>query len=389
MGLMSWVRQAVSRTPTIEGLDAAAALERDTLRSPVAVSKARGAPRPGPTAAPPRLETTSPIASIVSPSTVQIAAMLDRAVYRGALVDKLVDSLRGDIAESKRPGDRRFLSTLLRAVTNDGVDLPAMPEVVIKIQKLLANTDCDITQLARTLALEPMVTTKLIGVASSPLFGAGMPVRSLHDALMRIGLRETKNIVMAILSRTRLFKVAGFEQEGAELYRRSLAASLAMQILAKPLGLDPDEAFLAGLVHDLGELTILEAAAEVRRHSRGQEHVDYELVDRVSDQLHAQLGGLIAETWEFDPRIVAAIEHHHTPDRAPRDAQVLADALFLSDEIAQQVIDQGDSRAILEPHPAFAILGIDKPEVVTEQARLSFQAFESAMKDSNATHRRH
>ncbi|MCK6545175.1 HDOD domain-containing protein [Myxococcota bacterium] len=383
---MSWVRQAVSRTPTIESLEPDPVPERATLRNG---TKARSTPRPGPIAAPPRLESPSPVAAIVSPSTVQIAAMLDRAVYRGELVDKLVDALHEHIASAKRPGDRLFLSTLLRAVTNEGVDLPAMPEVVIKIQKLLANAECDITQLARTLSLEPMVTTKLIGVASSPIFGRGMPVRSLHDALMRIGLRETKNIVMAILSRTKLFKVSGFERDGVELYRRSLASSLAMQILARPLGLDPDEAFLAGLVHDLGELTILEAAAEVRRQSRGNEHVDYDLLEKVAEELHAPLGGLIAETWEFDPRIVTSIENHHTPDRAPRDAQVLADALFLSDEIAQQVIDQGDSQAILEPHPAFAILGIDKPEVLTEQARLSFQAFESAMKGSGTLHRRH
>src|SRR5262249_44903896 len=159
--------------------------------------------------------------------------------------------------------------------------LPAMPEIVLKIQRIIDSPNCSIDALGKLIAREPMITAKLMRVASSPIAGAFTPPRGVNDALIRIGLRETKNVILAILCKAKLFRAPGFGAEAADLHRHALATSVAAQIVAKPIGVDRDEAFLAGIIHDFGEVVLLNAASEVVRASRGQSKVSSGMLEKV------------------------------------------------------------------------------------------------------------
>jgi putative nucleotidyltransferase with HDIG domain len=288
---------------------------------------------------------------------------LDRSLHRGRLAEGLLLEVR-QLAVLAPTADRPFYAGLIRALTNDGLQLPAMPEMVIKIQRLLDEPNLQIEQLIKLLAREPAVATKVVGIANSALCRGSHTVRGLRDAVVRIGLRETKNVVLAILCRSKLFRVAGYSAESKRLYRHALATSLATQLIGRPLGLDPDLAFLAGLVHDLGSVAMLSIAADVTRHTRGQAKISAATLADADRLLHARIGALIAQAWGFGEELVAAVEHHHQPEHAPEGvARRLAEAIAQADVVADRVTsNERDAQ-----HP------------VEQEARNSFEAFEIAI----------
>lgn len=102
-----------------------------------------------------------------------------------------------------------------------------MPKLMLEMQRLLDSPDCDLDRLVRVVEREPMVSTKVVGIASSAIYVRTQPVRGLRDAVFRIGLRETKNVVLAIVCQSKLFRVPGFEAEANVLYRHALASAIA------------------------------------------------------------------------------------------------------------------------------------------------------------------
>jgi len=202
-----------------------------------------------------------------------------------------------------------------------------MPEAVLRVQRMIDSPDCNTSALARELELDPALATRMVGIANSPFYAGLDGVESVRDAVVRIGLAETRNIVMAITLRSKVFRVPGFADQVKQLWQHALGASVAAQLLAAEAGMDPDPAFLAGLVHDVGRVALYSLAADMRRHSRGANEISYSGLTQVSDLLHARLGAVITDAWRVSSTISMAIAYHHEPDAAPDPTRPFASVL--------------------------------------------------------------
>ena len=253
-----------------------------------------------------------------------------------------------------------------------------MPQAVIRVQRLIDSPNCNVIELGREIELDPAIATKVVGIGNSPFYGGLEPVRSVRDALVRIGLRETRNIAMAITLHSKVFRVPGFDQEIQRLWKHALAASIAAQLLAAESARDPDPAFLVGLVHDVGRVVLLSLLGDVQRRSRGRAMLLPETVGRLGDKLHAKLGAVAADSWRFSEELVAAIAYHHDPASAPDSARGLAEVLAAADVMAHRIaVDdltpappEEDWARVLEP------LGLEPDETlaIDEEAREAFEA---------------
>jgi HD-like signal output (HDOD) protein len=301
-------------------------------------------------------------------------AVAPRGSYRTDNASKLIAEVRKRAAAAKTNEDRLFYAGLLRALLNEGVPLPAMPEVALEIQRAIDAPRTEVDALIALIAADPAVATKVVGVANSVMYRTLEPAHSLKDAVVRIGFRETRNVVLAILSRSRFFRVPGFETETAALYRRTLAVSLAAQSFAARIGVDPDEAFLAGLVHDLGTVVILTIAADVVRTSKGASSVPRATIEEAIYTLHAQLGALTVEAWDLTPRIAEAIIYHHRPNEAPAGVKPLASVLAVADEVGEYVL--GD-REVTEETMSAGTVDVATQDIVVA-ARASFADYAQA-----------
>jgi HD-like signal output (HDOD) protein len=277
------------------------------------------------------------ISSAASASTGQTAN--ERGFYTGENSKHLLEKVRSRAATAATQEDRMFYAGLLASLQNKGVPLPAIPEVVLQIQRVIDAPDCQVDPLVRAIATEPTVATKLVGVANSSIYGGMDPVSNLKRAVMRIGFREARNVVLSILSRSKFFRVPGFEAETAELYEKTLASALAAQMLATRMNIDPDKAFLAGLTHDLGSVVILAIAADVFRSSKGKLVVSRATIDEALEAWHAEMSTLVANAWDVSREIAGAVMYHHRPEEAPDEVKSLAQLLHMADTIACSVTE--------------------------------------------------
>jgi HD-like signal output (HDOD) protein len=269
---------------------------------------------------------------------VDLARELRALASPGAAAGRALAAVRALSAEVRDPAALVLLRALERGAETGQLALPPLPEVVLRVRDLIESPDLRIADLEREIQLDPALATRIVGVANSPFYGSAKPAASVAEAIVRVGLRQTRHLVLALALRSRVLRAPGHDLEVADLWGHSLATSLAAQSLAALLGSDPEEAALVGLVHDVGRVAILAAQGDLERSSRGQVRVGPEPSASIADALHPALGAMLADAWSLAPAVVAAISHHHSAATAPEPVAPLVRAAAGADQLARVLV---------------------------------------------------
>jgi putative nucleotidyltransferase with HDIG domain len=167
-------------------------------------------------------------------------------------------------------------------------------------------------------------------VANSSLYGGTQKAGSLSQAVVRLGMRATRNLVVAISTRS-LFPLSNSRVGlwAKELWQHSVECGFAARRLAETAGgVDPDEAFVGGVLHDLGKVVILlnQPAAFRQIQQRQQaEQLDARTAEtRVLGFDHAQVGARLLQHWEMPAALVEAVAGHHDPATDARLGRIVA-----------------------------------------------------------------
>ena len=293
------------------------------------------------TTVPPRRPTSLPAIDDFFAEDLRVPVNLQRGVDVRPPDSPTVDTLASHLADAiglvDDEADRELFVALHRSVKKEGIQLPAIPGTVMRIQRLVSSPTCRVEDLAAELSNEPGLATKMIGIANSPFYIAQIPCRSVRDAVMRVGLFETRSIVLTIACRSKIFRIPGHKDLADALYRRSIATAHATRTAAAAFGADVDDGFIAGLVHDLGRIVIHSIAADVHFRTKGRLTPQIRTIDKLADQLGPAIAALIAETWNLDPKVIKAVEWQHYPQTAPPASMRLTAALHDGKLLAAQL----------------------------------------------------
>jgi HD-like signal output (HDOD) protein len=297
-----------------------------------------------------------------------------------AMVAAVVSGLSIADTPDLEPNDRAFLKHLRRAIQTSGPRLPPMPEAVVRIDRVLRKPSCSVTEVADVVRADAAVATKLLGIANSPFYAGLGRVRSVEGAITRMGLRETKSIVQAIALGSRLLRVRGHEAEIERLYHHTLASALAAGAIASRVQMDPDEAFLAGLIHDIGRSVLLTAVGDFERTHGRKQGPSKALIERLLDALHEDLSALVARAWRTGPEIEVAVRFHESPEHAPEcDGKRLAHLLALADDVARYTLDADLAASPLDDVIRLRLadhLGLTTIDPILDEVRSASMAFE-------------
>lgn len=266
-----------------------------------------------PRTSPPPPPPPDPPEATAEPAAQAPPAVQAKAVFAGQVARALEGQIRGLVREAGSPEDKQLIALLLRAVKNDGADLPAMPKELVRIQRLLSDPDVDVGELSKAVQRDPMIAAKFLALANSPFYTGRHKITDVRQAIVRLGLATTQMLITAILARSRVFKVARHEAEANALYQHALASASVAQMLARQVGEDEQEAFMAGLFHDLGRVFVLTAAGQVSARTKKGQPPSRQMLDRAQDLLDAGFSAMIVESWGYEDRIVRAIQRHHEP----------------------------------------------------------------------------
>ena len=248
---------------------------------------------------------------------------------------------------------RTGMDALVRQVR----DLPALPETVLRVLRLADDPKAGVADAAKALVSDQALAARVLKLANSAFYGATRRIATVSEAVVILGMRTTRNLVMAASCESLLEgEVAGYGLPHGALLRHSLACASAAQALARRTrfrGLE--EAFVAGLLHDLGKVVMNTygrkqfADVLVRVQLGSMTYADAEL--SVFGFGHAEAGACLLERWHLPPSLVAAVRWHHAPSDALFDSP-LPCLVHVADAVCQ-VLDAGRESDGLIPtlHP--------------------------------------
>ena len=203
--------------------------------------------------------------------------------------------------------ENQLLSKFLDDINNNRINLPTLPEVAIKVRDVVQNPDSSAAKIAITIGSDPVLTTKLLQVANSALYRPSTPIENLQTAITRLGQTVVRNIVTGMVME-QLYQKGGnpkVEKHLKALWLHSTKVAAISHVLARKFTkLKPDQAMLAGLIHDIGAIPVYTEAPNI------PELDDEETLKRVVSKIHNLVGTTILDEWNFPQELIDVVSNH-------------------------------------------------------------------------------
>lgn len=213
------------------------------------------------------------------------------------------------------------------------VVFPTYFDAAFRLRDELQDPDISIRHIVEIVQLEPLIAAKLLHMANSVLYNvSGMPAKDLGAAITRLGLTmvRTTALAIAVSQLMRSKEILPFKEQARMLWNHSLQTAVAARLLARlQTRINPEEALLAGLVHDLGAFYMLYRAAQYPELRARPETVKYLIV-----QWHESIGVSLLQALGLPEEIVEATIDHDQPHPVPDPLRTLSDVVYAANVLA-------------------------------------------------------
>ncbi|NVZ09628.1 HDOD domain-containing protein [Allochromatium humboldtianum] len=204
-------------------------------------------------------------------------------------------------------------------------ELPSLPAVYHRVREAIETPDGSLETVAGLIESDPSMSTRVLRVANSPLYGLATEVDDIRRALTLIGTTATHHLVLS----TTLLTVFRDLPLGAvsmrSFWEHGLACGVAARLIARQGGqANPEHAYLAGLLHDIGRLPLyilepLDMSSALQAHRERQGHL-HDLEQQYLGIDHTELGAILLAHWQLPEVFRSAVSDHHAPWRASRSS---------------------------------------------------------------------
>jgi putative nucleotidyltransferase with HDIG domain len=254
--------------------------------------------------------------------------------------------------------DTKELKGLVQKIS----DLPTLPSIMIKLNRLMEDPKTSAEDLGRAISTDPVLSSKVLKLVNSPFYGFPGRIGTMSQAVVILGFSTIRNLVlttsvMQALSRGKTHK--RFDTQ--KYWLHSLATGALARVLAKEQNLPyQEEAFIGGLLHDIGKMIICQ-----NLHAEFEEIETYEKQNKCSTReaelavlglTHQEIGGWLAQKWHLPMALVNAIHFHHQPLEArlaepPLEPEMLlrlVDFVHVADNLAH-TLHASENLSIISP----------------------------------------
>jgi HD-like signal output (HDOD) protein len=229
---------------------------------------------------------------------------------------------------------------LVRSAIEDVSHIATLPEITLRIIELVENPNSTAHDLHVVIANDPALSARVLKVVNSAFYALPGQIGSINRAIVLLGLNAVKNIAIAA-SLAKLFRGGQLSPDfsARDLWRHCVGVAAGAKLVSEKLKIGlPDEAFLAGLIHDVGIMVEM----QVRRpkllqvfdqiHRQGATFREAELA--VFGVTHEQFGEALCTKWKFPPSLAHVAGYHHRPLELHADSRPLVEAVHVADLLA-------------------------------------------------------
>ena len=217
-------------------------------------------------------------------------------------------------------------------------ELPPLPQVAAQVLRLSADPDSSTDDLQRVISTDQALTAQILKIANSAMFGMMREVKTLTQAIMTLGFSTIRSVVIASSAKN-LYSRGSVGLQERLLWEHALVVAIATRTYARSMRFPrSEEAFLAGLMHDIGKSVM--GLKFPDRYGALIRSVYNEKQDGLHQELdvfgfdHAMVGEALLRSWNFAERLLDAVRWHHDPALAPADHQGLASLVALGNQLA-------------------------------------------------------
>src|SRR5688572_20931859 len=225
--------------------------------------------------------------------------------------------------------------------------IATLPEITLKIIELVEDPSSTAQDLHKVIANDPALCSRILKVVNSAFYGLPRQIGSINRAIVLLGLNAVKNIAIAA-SLTKLFRGGDLcpRFSARDLWTHSMATAAASKLICDQLRLGlPDEAFLAGLIHDIGIMVEMQATREkllqvfdkMKFDAAGVPQTNMRDIEKQAIGAdHCAFGAALCETWKFPKSFAHVAGGHHDPLNLPSGNRMLAAVVHVADRMAAE-----------------------------------------------------
>ncbi|MCC6158413.1 MAG: HDOD domain-containing protein [Deltaproteobacteria bacterium] len=222
--------------------------------------------------------------------------------------------------------DEAFREKIVERILAKNYEVPLLPHVALRVMRLTGDASVSMQDMAKVILTDQGISSRILQIANSPVYGAAVEIQTISQALVRLGQNEVKNLMLAISMHSRIFKSAVYKKLAQQLWEHSIAVAFAARVVANALRLPREEAFLAGLMHDVGKMVLLTIMESAQKLVAPGFMPSDRTVHAILAQYGADVGEMVAKSWDMPHHMADAIARmphlHEMREAAPETAAV-------------------------------------------------------------------
>ncbi len=242
------------------------------------------------------------------------------------------------LKNAKIPIEKLFLDYIKTKSQEESFDVPSFPNIILELNKAVANPNSTFLVFSDIIKLDPSLTLKILKLANSPIYKKNKDIVNLEDAIGLIGLKATKNLILAVIMKGSLFKSGYSEKIAQKFFKDALLTAIIAENFAKLQQLNESFLYTLALLHNIGGIVALNLASNFIKENN-IELSENELILRIIKKFQLQLTKTILKKWKFNDLYIKAVVNQDE-EKEEKD-NVLSKILYFSQTVSKSLLSGG------------------------------------------------
>lgn len=217
--------------------------------------------------------------------------------------------------------EKSIVELIEESLDQGEIELPVFHRVALKLQNLLVEDDYGAKDIADVIQRDQTLASRVLKVSNSSFYAGLKPVKTIRDATVRLGIKAIINLVMVVTQKqSYTSQKKEFSRWMGPLWSHALGVAVASRWLASRLGLNKltEEAFMAGLLHDIGKLLLLKIIEELQLSGAIPQDISESIIDDILEGMHCEKGERLMKDLHM-PEIYCEVVAKHHDSKSPGD----------------------------------------------------------------------
>jgi HD-like signal output (HDOD) protein len=235
------------------------------------------------------------------------------------------------------------------AVLKGDFEIPSLPNIAMEVMKLMNNPNVSLMQIEGLVKQDQAMAARIIKMANSSMYRGAVEITSLQQAMARIGLKNVKDVVVTLGIQSNAFKIPGYEDLLALLWEQSISTALLSQAISASAFGDKEQAFLTGLLSQIGKPVLIQIAAKIEKSEKFEAKKEAftkktkfdeanfkvpglkeEILPLALQEFQTTVGSAVASRWNLPDTVLHVIKNQKKPAASPEAAQKLCWTIHLA-----------------------------------------------------------